>query len=136
MFGIIALFTFALPWVLLPAMAVLIWRLRRRHLRAVAALAALLLVAVSRAREFLYAIGLGLPYPDEDAGALIRAFGALVGAVEWYAWQTLAIAAVAAAVLCWPLPDGRGARGLAVAVVAGLGVSAALVWSLAGVRFI
>jgi len=135
MFGIMALITFVLPWVMLPAMAVLIWLLRRRHLRAFLALAALVLVALTHSREVLYAIGLGLPYPDEEAGALISAFRTLVSATEWYAWQTLALAAVSAAVLAWPLPDGKGTRVLSVVVVAGLGVAAALVWSLAGVRF-
>jgi hypothetical protein len=135
MFGIMAIITFVLPWVLLPAMAVLIWLLRRRLLRAFLALGALVLVAVSHSREFLYAIGLGLPYPDEEAAALISAFRALVSAAEWYAWQNLVLAAVSAALLSWPLPDGRGKRGLAVAVVAGLGVSATLVWSFRGLRF-
>jgi glucan phosphoethanolaminetransferase (alkaline phosphatase superfamily) len=136
MFGIIiALIFYILPWVIIPAMAVLIWLLRRRLLRALLALAALVLVAVTHSREFLYSIGLGLPRDDEP-GPLISAFSALVSAAEWYAWQNLALAAVSAAVLSWPLPDGRGKRVLAVMVVVWLGVSAALVWLFSEVRFI
>jgi|GEM_PF-2390848 len=135
MFGIMALVTFVLPWVMLPAMAALIWLLRRRHLRAFLAFAALVLVALTHSREVLYAVGLGLPYPDEEAGALISAFRALVIAAEWYDWQTLALAAVSATVLAWPLPDGRGTRVLAVVVTVGLGISTMLLWSFTGVRF-
>jgi hypothetical protein len=137
MFGIIIALTFyILPWVIIPAMAVLIWLLRRRLLRALLALAALVLVAVTHSREFLYSIGLGLPHPDDEPGPLISALSALESAVEWYAWQNLALAAVSAAVLSWPLPDGRGKRVLAVMVVVWLGVSAALVWLFSEVRFI
>ncbi len=135
MFGVVALITLFLPWILVPAMAILIWLLRRRLLRASLALAALVLVAVAHSRELLYDIGLGLPHPDEESGALISAFRALVYATEWYAWQILALAAVSAALLSWPLPDGLGKRVLAVMVVVGLGVSAALIWSFTGMRF-
>jgi len=134
MFGITALVTLVLPWVTLPAMAVLIWLSRRRLLRAVLALAALVLVAATHAREILYLIGLQLPYLDEETSAVSSTFRTLVSATEWYSWQIAAIAAFSAALLSWPLPDGKRQRVLALMVVGGLGVSAALLWSFTGLR--
>ncbi|AVO44928.1 hypothetical protein [Phreatobacter cathodiphilus] len=135
MFGIMALLAFTLPWVLLPAMAGLIWLLRTRRLRAVPALAALILAALPHLRECLHAIGLGLPYPGEETTALGRSFRAQLSAAEGFAWPLLVLAAVAAAVLSWPPPDRTGTRVLAVLVVAGLAASAALIWSFTGLRF-
>lgn len=135
MFGIMALLAFTLPWVLLPAMAVLIWLLRTRRLRAVLALAAMMLAALPHLREFLYAIGLGLPYPGEESTALAGSVRALLSAAEGLAWPLLGLAAMSAAWLAWPLPDRAGTRVLAVMVVVGLGASVALVWSFTGLRF-
>lgn len=135
MFGITALLAFTLPWVLLPAMAVLVWLLRARRLRAVLALAVLMLAALPQLREFLYAIGLGLPYPGDESTAPAIALRAIVSASEPYVGPLLGLAALAAAWLSWPLPDGTGTRVLAVLVVVGLAVSAALIWSFIGLRF-
>jgi hypothetical protein len=135
MFGIMALLAFTLPWVLLPAMAVLIWLLRARPLRAVLALAAMVLAALPHLREFLYAIGLGLPYPGEESTALAGSFRWLLSAAEGFAWPLLGLAALVAGLLSWPPPDRAGTRVLAALVVVGLGVSAALVWSFTGLRF-
>jgi hypothetical protein len=139
MLGIAALLALILPWIVLPAMAALIWLLSARRLRAVLALAALALVAASHSREFLYAIGLGLPHPDESPGGLAGGVGAGIRAavtgLEGHAWLFLAFSALAAALLSWPPPERRGVQALAVLVVAGLGVSAALAWSLTGLRF-
>ncbi|MDP2801822.1 MAG: hypothetical protein Q8O26_08055 [Phreatobacter sp.] len=135
MFGIMALLAFTLPWVLLPAMAVLIWLLRARRLRAVLALAAMMLAALPHLREVLYAIGLGLPYPGEESTALAGSFRALLSAAEGFAWPLLGLAALSAALLSWPLPDRSGTRVLAFIVVVGLTVSAAMVWTFTGLRF-
>jgi hypothetical protein len=135
MFGIMALLAFTLPWVLLPAMAVLIWLLRSRRLRAVLALAAMILAVLPHLREVLYAIGLGLPYPGDESTALAVGVRVLLSATEGYAWPFLGLAAMSAALLSWPLPDRSGTRVLAALVVVGLGVAAALVWSFTGLRF-
>lgn len=135
MFGIMALLAVTLPWVLLPAMAVLIWRLRARRLRALLALAAMLLAALPHLREFLYAIGLGLPYPGEETTALGGGFRALLSSAEGFAWPLLGLAALMATFLSWPLPERFGTRVLAGLVVAGLATSAALIWSFTGLRF-
>ncbi|MGQ3361017.1 MAG: hypothetical protein ACT6XY_18540 [Phreatobacter sp.] len=135
MFGIMALLALILPWVLLPAMTVLIWRLRTRRPRAVLAMAAAILAALPHLRELLYAVGLGLPYPDEESTRLAASFRALLGATEGYGWHLLGLAALSAAWLCWPLPESRGTRVLAALVVFGLAGSAALVWSFTGLRF-
>lgn len=134
MFGIMALVTLILPWVTLPAMAVLICLLRARCLRALLALAAMMLAALPHLREFLYAIGLGLPYPGEETTALSASFRALLSAAEGYAWHLLGVAALSAAWLSWPLPERPAKRALAVMVVVGLAGSAALGWSLTGLR--
>jgi hypothetical protein len=135
MFGLTALVAMVLPWVLMPAMAGLIWRLRGRTMRALLALAALVLVAVTQSRELLYAVGLGLPYPGEEASALASASRRVVSAAEWFTWQILAFATLSAALLSRPLPERAGTRALAIAVIVGLAVSALLVWSLTGLRF-
>lgn len=131
MFGLTALIAVLLPWLMILLMAILIWTLRARRVRALLALAALILLWLTNAREFLYAIGLPLPYPDEPGGALRD----VVGALEWYRWQIVALACVAAAALALPLPGARGQRVLAVITVLGLAISAALVWSFTGLRF-
>jgi len=135
MFGITALLAFTLPWVLLPAMAVLIWLLRARRRRAVLALAAMVLAALPHLREFLYVIGLGLPYPGDESTALGGSVRALLGAMENSAWPLLGLAAVSAALLSWPPPDRALTRVLAVLVVVGLGACTALTWSFIGLRF-
>lgn len=131
MLGLTVLIAFLLPWLMIILLAVLIWKLRARRVRALLALAALILLWLTNAREFLYAIGLPLPYPDEPGGALRE----VVGALEWYRWQILALACVAAAALALPLPGARGQRLLAILTVLGLAISAALAWSLTGLRF-
>jgi hypothetical protein len=140
MLGIAALLSAVLPLAMLPAMAVLVWRLRKRRLRALLALAAMALVAGTVAREFLYAVGLGLPYPGEEGNAFLVGVRMITGAMERYAWQFLAFAAFAAAFLSWPVAglwrERRGLALLAALVVAGFAVSAWLVWSLTGLRFI
>ncbi len=135
MFGIMALVTLLLPWLTLPAMAVLIWLLRARCLRAVVALAALMLAALPDLREFLYAIGLGLPHPGEETTALAVGFRTVLSATEGYAWHLHGLAALSAVWLSWPWPERRGTRVLAALVVAGMAGSAALIWWFTGLRF-
>jgi hypothetical protein len=135
MFGLTALVAMILPWVVLPAMAVLIWKMRGRTMRAFLALAALVMAAATQSRELFYAIGLGLPYPGEETNALASAFRRIVSAAEWFTWKILGIAALSALLLAWPMPETAGIRALAIAVVIGLVVSALLFWSLTGLRF-
>ncbi len=134
MFGIAALLTVFLPWLLIPLLAVLAWRLRRRRWRALLALGALVLLLLLNSRELLYLFGVA-SVDAEEASGLTALRQRIVSQLEGFAWQVLALAAVAAAALAWPLPPSRGLRVLAVVVVGGLGVSAFLVWSFTGLRF-
>jgi hypothetical protein len=133
MFQVAALLAGFLPWLMILALAALIWILRRRRWRALLALVALVLMALINSREVLYAMGLG-SFDLEDAIGLSAIRLRIATALEWYGWQILALATVSAALLAWPLPAARGQRVLAVLVVAGLGLSTFMVWSFTGLR--
>jgi hypothetical protein len=133
MFQVAALLAGFLPWLMILALAALIWILRRRRWRALLALVALVLMALINSREVLYAMGLG-SLDLEDATGLSAIRLRIATALEWYGWQILALATVSAALLAWPLPAARGQRVLAVLVVAGLGLSTFMVWSFTGLR--
>jgi len=109
-------------------MAILIWQLRVRRLRAGVALVAMVLMWLVDSREYMFMLGVPLYDPYEPAGPI----RSVVLALEWFRLEIQMLATVATAVLVWPLPEPRWQRLLAIAVPAMLMLSVLVTFAFQG----